>query len=66
LIGKDVRDSAPPDIFYEDALFIFGSIARFRLESVDKLDGREVVPALLFQRIVPERVLRTDTIVIRV
>jgi hypothetical protein len=49
LIGEDLRNSAPTDVFYEDALFIFGRFAAFRIESVRKLDRREVVAALLFQ-----------------
>jgi len=66
LVGEDLRNSAPTDIFYEDALFIFGRLARFRIESVRKLDGRKVVPALLFQRTSTERILPADAIVVRV
>jgi len=66
LIGEDVRNSAPTDIFYEDALFIFGRFTRFRMEPVRKLDGRKVVPALLFQRTSTESILRADAIVVRV
>jgi hypothetical protein len=66
LISEDLRNSAPADIFYEDALFIFGRVARFRIESVRKLDGCEVVPALLFQRTSAERILRADAIEVRV
>jgi len=66
LIGEDLRNSAPTDIFYEDALFIFSRVARFRVESVRKLDRREVVPALLFQRTSTKRILRADAIVVRV
>jgi len=66
LLGEDLRDSTPTDIFYEDALFIFGRFARFRIESVRKLNGRKVVPALLFQRTSTKRVLGADSIVARV
>jgi hypothetical protein len=66
LIGEDLRNPAPPDIFYEDALFIFGRFARFRTECVRKLDGRKVVPALLFQRTSTERIVPADAIVVRV
>jgi hypothetical protein len=66
LIGEDLRNPAPTDVFYEDAFFIFGCFTPFPIEFVGKLDGREVVPALLFQRTVPERILRSDAIVARV
>jgi hypothetical protein len=66
LIGEDLRNSAPPDIFYEDALFIFGRFARFRTQLVGKLDRCEVVLALLFQRTVPERILGSDAIIVAV
>jgi hypothetical protein len=66
LISEDLRNSAPPDILYEDALFIFGGFAAFRIESVRKLDGREVIPALLFERTLTERILRADAIIVRV
>jgi hypothetical protein len=63
LIGEDLRNSAPTDIFYEDALFIFGRFARFRTECVCKLDGRKVVAALLLQRTATERILPADAII---
>jgi hypothetical protein len=40
LVGEDLRNSAPADIFYKDAVFIFGRVAPIRIESVRKLDGR--------------------------
>ncbi len=63
---EDLRNSTPTDIFYEDALFILGRFAAFRIESVGKLDRGEVVPAFLFQRALAERILQTDAIVARV
>ena len=63
---EDLRDSAPPDIFYEDALFIFGCFAAFRIESVRELDRGEVVPTLLFKRTLAVRILWADAIVVRV
>jgi hypothetical protein len=61
-----VGNSAPTDVLYEDALFIFGRFARFRIESVHKLDGCKVVPAFVFQRTSTERVLGADAVVVRV
>jgi hypothetical protein len=66
LIGKDLRNSAPTDVFYEDALFVVCRFARFRIESMRELDRREIVPALLFQRTVSERILGPDAVVVRV
>jgi hypothetical protein len=59
-------NTAPAYVSDEDALLVFGCFASFRVESVDKLDDREVVPALLFQRTTAERILWPDTIIVRV
>jgi hypothetical protein len=45
---------------------VFSCLAAFRIESVDKLDRREVVAAFLFQRTAAERVLWPDAIIVRV
>jgi len=66
LIAEDLRNSAPTDVFYEDTLFVVGCFARFRIESVRKLDGREIVAAFLFQRPAAERVFWSDAIIVRV
>jgi hypothetical protein len=66
LIGEDLRNSAPTDVFYEDALFIFGWFATLSVESAGKLDCCEVVVTLFFQRTAAERILRPDAIIVRV
>jgi hypothetical protein len=66
LISEYLRNSTPTDVFYEDALLIFGRFAIFRIESVRKLDGRKVVPTLLFQRAAAECILSADAIIVRV
>jgi hypothetical protein len=64
LISEYLRNSAPADIPDEDVLLVFGCFAAFRAESMDQLDCREVVPALLFQRTLTERILRADAIAV--
>jgi hypothetical protein len=66
LLGEDLRNSAPTDVFYEDALFIFRRIACFRIESVRKLDGCKVVPRLLLRGALAERIRISDAVVLRV
>ena len=46
-VREYLRNSAPADVSDEDALFIFGRFAALRVEPVNKLDRREVVPAFL-------------------
>ena len=65
-VSEYLRNSAPADVSDEDALFVFGRFAAFRVEPVNKLDRREVVPAFLLQRTSAERILWTDAIVVRV
>jgi hypothetical protein len=48
-LGKYLGNTAPTNVPDEDALFVSSRFAAFRVESVDKLDRREVVPAFLFQ-----------------
>jgi hypothetical protein len=61
-----LRNAAPSDESNEDALLVFTRFAAFRVESVDKLDRREVVPAFLFQRTAAKRILWPDAIIVRV
>jgi hypothetical protein len=61
-----VGNSAAAYIFHEDALFIIGRFAAFRVESLNKLARREIVAAFLFQRTSTERVFRADAIIVRV
>jgi hypothetical protein len=61
-----LRNAAPADILDEDALLLFGCFATLRVESVDKLNRREVVPTFLFQRTAAERILWPDAIIVRV
>jgi hypothetical protein len=64
--GEHLRNAAPPNISDEGALLVVSGFLAFRVESVDKLDGREVVPAFLFQRTVAKRILWPNAIIVRV
>jgi hypothetical protein len=66
LFGKHLGNAAPPDIPDQDALLVVGCLPAFSVESVDKLDRREVVPTFLFQRTAAERILWSDAIIVRV
>jgi hypothetical protein len=66
LFGKHLGNAAPPDIPDQDALLVFDRFAPFSVESMDKLNGRDVVPAFLLQRAPAERILWPDVIIVRV
>jgi hypothetical protein len=66
MIGKHLRNATPSDVSDEDSLLVLGCFAAFGVKSMDKLNGREVVSAFLFQRAAAEHILWPDAIIIRV
>ena len=65
-IGKHLRNAAPSDVSDEDSLLVLGCFVAFGVKSMDKINGREVVSAFLFQRTAAERIRWSDSIIVRV
>jgi hypothetical protein len=58
-----LRNAAPPDIFDQHPFFLVGRRAIFRVEFMYEFNGCEIIPALLFERTVAQRIVGPDAIV---
>jgi hypothetical protein len=65
-LGKDLRDTAPPDILHENTSLLVRCSTLFRVEFADEFDGREIGAAFLLERTFANSIGWLDSVIARV